>query len=308
MTHDSIHAYASVGLIHFMAYPQCIKGEGPILETLSSICRDDYFDLVEVTWMNDAAVRKEARRMIEASGLRCSFGGQPVLLTQKLSLNDPDETGRRKAVSEIKATIDQAYELGAVGFAFLSGKDLGVETRAEAMERLFDSTCEICDYSEEQGEMPILIETFDRVEYGKNSVLGPTSEAASFVERVRCLYPDFGMMVDLSHMPLLNESPMKMLTAAQDTLMHVHIGNCVMRDPAHPAYGDEHPRMGMEGGEVGVVELAEFLEALMKIGYLDGVTPRPMSFEVKPVAAFGEKSEEVIAASKRVLNRAWAMI
>ncbi len=305
---DSIHAYASVGLIHFMAYPQCIKGEGPILETLASVCHDDYFDLVEVTWMKDAEVRKEARRMMEASGMKCAFGAQPVLLTQKLSLNDPDENGRLKAISEIKAAIDQAYELGAVGFAFLSGKDPGLETRAEAMERLFDSTCEICEYAEEQGDMPVLVETFDRVEYGKNSVLGPTSEAARFVENVRCLYPNFGMMVDLSHMPLLNESPMKMLTAAQDTLMHVHIGNCVMRDPTHPAYGDEHPRMGIEGGEVGVVELAEFLEALMKTGYLDGETPRPMSFEVKPVAAFGEKSEEVIAASKRALNRAWAMI
>lgn len=307
MTGD-IHSWASVGLIHFMAYPQCIKGDGPILETLGSVCRDDYFDLVEITWMKEPAVRKEAARMIEASGIKAAFGAQPVLLTQKLSLNDADEAARQKAVSEIKAAMDQAYELGAIGFAFLSGKDPGLQGRSEAMDRLFDSTCEICEYAEEQGDMPVLIETFDRVEYGKNSVLGPTCEAAGFVERVRGLFPNFGMMVDLSHMPLLNETPMKMLTAASDTLMHVHIGNCVMRDPTHPAYGDEHPRMGLEGGEVGVVELAEFLEALIKTGYLDGETPRPMSFEVKPVAAFGEKSEEVIAASKRVLNQAWGMI
>jgi len=231
-----------------------------------------------------------------------------VLLSQKLSLNDTEKERREEAVVQIKAAIDQAYELDAVGFAFLSGKDPGRETRREAIERLFDSTCEICDHAERLGDMPVLLETFDRVEFGKNSVLGPTVEAANFVEQVRLLYPNFGMMVNLSHMPLLNESPMKMLTAAKDTLMHVHIGNCVMRDQTHPAYGDEHPRFGIEGGEVGVVELAEFLEALLKIGYLDGETPRPLSFEVKPVAAFGEKSEEVIAASKRALNRAWAMI
>ncbi len=31
---ESIHKYMKVGLIHFMAYPNCIKGEGPIEETL----------------------------------------------------------------------------------------------------------------------------------------------------------------------------------------------------------------------------------------------------------------------------------
>ncbi len=35
---ESIYKYADVGLIHFMAYPQCIKGEGPILETIQKIC------------------------------------------------------------------------------------------------------------------------------------------------------------------------------------------------------------------------------------------------------------------------------
>jgi len=305
---ESIYKYADVGLIHFMAYPQTMKGEGPILETLRKICEDDYFTLVEVTWMKDREVRKQAAAMIEQSGMRCAYGAQPALLSQKLNLNDPDEAGRKKAVEQVKSCVDEAYEIDASGFAFLSGRDPGNGAREEGLQLLFESVLEICDYSAEKGYMPISLETFDQVEYGKNTILGPTEVAVDFAEAVRAYYPNFGLMLDLSHLPLFGESPWKMLHAAQDVIAHVHIGNCVMRDPTHPAYGDEHPRFGIAGGENGVIELAEFLEALFRIEYFDGITPKPLSFEVKPIAAYNECSELVIANAKRALNQAWAMV
>ena len=39
-----IRSHMKVGLIHFMAYPSTIDGEGPILETLKKVLVDDYFD------------------------------------------------------------------------------------------------------------------------------------------------------------------------------------------------------------------------------------------------------------------------
>jgi sugar phosphate isomerase/epimerase len=305
---ESIYKYADVGLIHFMAYPQTMTGEGPILETLAKICEDDYFTLVEVTWMKDPEVRKQAAAMIEQAGMKCAFGAQPTLLSQKLNLNDPNEAGRKKAVDQVKSCVDEANELGASGLAFLSGRDPGEGAREEGLQLLFESCLEICDYAAEKGDMPIALETFDQVEYGKNTILGPTEVAVDFTEAVQAYYPNFGLMLDLSHLPLLGETPWKMLYAARDVLAHVHIGNCVMRDPTHPAYGDEHPRFGIAGGENGVVELAEFLEALFRIDYFDGVTPKPLSFEVKPMAAYNESSELVIGSAKRALNKAWAMI
>ena len=305
---ESIYKYADVGLIHFMAYPQTIKGEGPILETLSKICEDDYFTLVEITWMKDPDIRKQAKALLEQSGMKYAFGAQPTLLTQKLNLNDPDEQGRKKAVAQIKAAIDEAAEMEAAGLAFLSGKDPGDAGRAKGMELLYESVKEICDYAKTKNNMPIALETFDQVEYGKNTILGPTKDAVAFAERIRRDYANFGLMLDLSHLPLLGETPMEMLGAAKEVLVHIHIGNCVMKDPNHPAYGDEHPSFGCEGGENGVDELVAFLEGLLKIGYLDGKTVRPMSFEVKPVAQFGETAEVVVANAKRTLNKAWAMV
>lgn len=305
---ESIYKYADVGLIHFMAYPQTIKGEGSILETLAKICEDDYFTLVEVTWIKDPQIRKAARAMLEQSGMKCAFGAQPTLLTQKLNLNDPDEAGRKKAVAQIKQSIDEAVELGCIGLAFLSGKDPGPTDRAAGMDLLYESVIEICDYARSRNNLPIALETFDQVDYGKNTILGPTKDAVAFAEKVRAHYPNFGLMLDLSHLPLLGEKTMEMLEPARDVLAHVHIGNCVMKDASHPAYGDEHPRFGIAGGENDVDELAEFLSGLLKIGYLDGKSPRPLSFEVKPIAALGETSEVVIANAKRTLNRAWAVV
>lgn len=305
---ESIYKYADVGLIHFMAYPQCIKGEGPILETLSSICEDEYFTLVELTWMKDSQVRKAAKKMLKESGMKWTFGAQPTLLTQKLNLNDPDEAGRKRAVAQIKSSIDEAVEMECSGLAFLSGRDPGAAGKAKGLELLFESVKEICEYAKSKGGLPIALETFDQVEYGKNTILGPTKDAVAFAEKVKALYPSFGLMLDLSHLPLLGETVDEMLVPAKHVISHVHIGNCVMRDPSHPAYGDEHPRFGIEGGENDVDELTAFLEGLFKIGYLDGKSPKPLSFEVKPIGAFNETSEIVIANAKRALNKAWAMV
>jgi sugar phosphate isomerase/epimerase len=121
-------------------------------------------------------------------------------------------------------------------------------------------------------------------------------------------FPDFGLMYDLSHQPLLDEEALPALTLLKDHLVHVHVGNCV-KDPAHPAYGDQHPRFGLPGGENDVPELVDFLRALFEIGYLKGAVEGPLpivGFEVKPLP--GEASETVIASAKRVWREAWARV
>ncbi|MDO8586741.1 MAG: sugar phosphate isomerase/epimerase family protein [Armatimonadota bacterium] len=301
---ESMYKYMDVGLIHFMAYPQTIKGEGPILETLAEIAADDYFTLVEITWMKDPEVRQKAKDLLEHAGMSVAYGAQPALLTQKLSLNAEDPAERKKAIDQVKACVDEAYEMGARGLAVLAGKDPGEGGRAKAKELLIDSLKQICG----KRRMPIALETFDRVAYGKNALIGPTSEAVKVAEAVKAECPNFGLMLDLSHLPLLGETSRECLTIAKDHIGHIHIGNCVMRDPDHPAYGDEHPRFGIKGGENGVPELAEFLRVLLEIGYLDGKTPKPVSFEVKPIAALGETTAAVVANAKRTLNQAWARI
>lgn len=301
---ESLHKYMKVGLIHFMAYPAVMKGEGPIEETLKKIASDDYFDAVEVAWIKDKAVRQRARKIIDTSHLTVSYGGQPRLLTTGLNINDLNEEGRQKALATLKEGIDEAYEMGAVGFGFLSGK-YQEDKKEEAYRALVDSTKELCEYAKSKGNLMIAHEVFD-YDVDKKSLVGPAPLARRYAEEIRKEYDNFGLMVDLSHIPLLHETIEESLLPVKDYIVHAHMGNCVVKDPLLPGYGDSHPRFGFPGGENDVDRLVEYLKVLKSIGYLNENKRPILSFEVKP---FGdEEPEMVIANAKRTLNQAWARL
>jgi len=299
-----IQGYAKVGIVHFMAYP-VNKGDGPILESLRRIVSDPFFDAVEVSWINDPAVRKQARNLFEQSLITVAFGAQPILLGGKHDLNSDSEVKRREAVDAVKGAIEQAVELGAISVSVLSGKDPGVAQRAAAMAKLIESLKELGDCASARG-LRLVLEIFDRVPFGKNCLIGPSADAAAVAAEVRKNCPSFGLMVDLSHLPLLDEKPEDSIRTIREYFVHAHIGNCVKRNPRHPAYGDEHPRFGTPDGENGVVELRRFLQVLLNVGYLRMVDRRILSFEVRPLP--GEEIEAVITGSKRILGEAWSSL
>ncbi len=308
---DQLAAHCLVGLIHPMAYPEVMAGEGPILETLSQIATDSFFSAVEVTRMKDPKVRSEAAEMLATAGMDVIFAAQPALLGQALSLSDLDSAKRQKAIDACKKMIDEAYELGASIMAVVSGPDPGEAARDQATEALVNSLKQLCADAQEKAEtrmLTISLENFDR-DVDKRCLVGPTKEAAQIAEAIRSEYSNFGLTIDLSHQPLLRESVEEMVLAAVDHLVHVHIGNCVIGDTSHPAYGDQHPRFGVPGGANGLEELKRFLEALIYAGYFKRNTPSSMpvvSFEVRPQE--GEKPELIIANSKRALTQAWARL
>ncbi len=303
---EPLARYARVGIIHFMLWPDTASGDGPIAETIERLVADTDFDAIEVTRINDPEARQEVRALAASARVSLAFGAQPILLSGDLDLNALDEESRMAAIDAVKQGIDQAAELGAEGCAVLSGPDPGLAHREQGTDRLVDSLKWLCDYAAQTGDLPILLETFDRKPFGKNCLIGPSEEAAEVARRVREHFPSFGLMLDLSHLPLLEESPRQAIGTLGDMLAHAHIGNCVMRDADHPAYGDNHPRFGVPGGENDVLELAEYLRALLDAGFLDPDHRPILSFEVKPLA--GESVEALIAGSKRTLAHAWAAV
>jgi sugar phosphate isomerase/epimerase len=301
---ESMHAYLRLGLLHFMAYPVG-GGDGPILETLERVLADTDFDLVEVAWMRDAGVRAEARALLETAGVEVKYGAHPRLLTQGLDLNAGDEAARARAVREVHDAIDEALELGCSDVSFPSGRYPGPGAEPAALDALVRSLDELCTRAAADG-VRLALEVFDR-DVDKRLLVGPATTARSVAERVRERHPSFGVIVDLSHTPLLGESPIEALDPVREHLVHAHVGNCIL-EASHPAYGDTHPRLGHPAGVNGAAEVAEFLNALFAVGYLDAAGRRraTLSFEVKPVG--NERPELVVAASKRVLREAWSRL
>jgi sugar phosphate isomerase/epimerase len=293
-----------------MAFPNTISGEGPVIETLEKIALDDFFSAVEVRRAISPEILAAEKKLLSESAMEPIVAGQPPLLLGKLNLNDLDESGRQAAVADVKASVDEAYELGATIVAVLSGPDPGDAERAQAVDALVRSLSEAGAYAKERanGASPVYVslETFDRT-VDKKCLVGPTPLAAEVMEKVKQSVDNVGLTVDLSHQPLLNETAQEMIGGAKDHLIHVHVGNAYFDRAGDPAYGDQHPRFGYPGSVNGVAALTEFLGELKAAGYLDrtGPTRRPViSFEIKPVP--GETPELIIAGAKRVFREAWS--
>ena len=298
--HESLSSYMKVGLIQFMAYPVG-SGTGPIVETFRKIAVDPFFEAVEVTWMHDATVRAQVKKMKETAALTLTYGAHPRLLSKKMNINDLDEGKRFQAIDTLKEGIDEAYELGASAFTFLSGhyEEKSLEASYQA---LVASTKELCRYAASKGSLKISLEVFD-YDIDKRSIIGPASLAKRYAKEIRSEYPSFGLLVDLSHIPLLHESIEESLLPVKDYITHAHMGNCVVRDPSLPGYGDMHPRFGFPGGENGIEELADYLQCLLSIGFLNKKHRPVVSFEIKP---FGDEDPDlVVANAKRTLQLAW---
>jgi sugar phosphate isomerase/epimerase len=158
-----------------MAFPECLGGEGPVLETLSQIATDTFFSAVEVSWIKDSKVRSQAADLLATSGLEVIFVAPPALMQQDLSLCDLDSAKRKQAVDGARQLIDQAYELGAALMMVMSGPDPGEAARPRAVEALTDSLKQLCQYSQERAEQSMLsisLENFDR-DVDKRQLVGP---------------------------------------------------------------------------------------------------------------------------------------
>ena len=306
---ESWNKYMNVGTIHFMSFPEVMKGEGPVTETLAKILSNDFFTAVELTRVKDEKVREEVKMMLRSSHVVSAYGAQPVQLSAKLNLNSLVEEERRKAIDEIKKCVDEAAFLGCKGVAVLSGQHPGQELENEAIQKLLQSLEELCEYSLKYN-LKFELESFD-FDVDKKCLIGKSDLAAQIAREVRKKFSNFGLILDLSHFPIQYESIKDALKNCAPYTTHLHIGNCVLKDKNHPAYGDMHPRFGVEGGENDIEQVREFFATLFELGWLKNdktkFEDKPVvSFEVKPMA--GENSSIILANSIRVFKEAWASL
>lgn len=307
---ENWNKYINIGTIHFMSFPEVMKGEGPIIETLEKILTNDFFTAVELTHIKDDKVREQVKKMLESSHMVSAYGAQPVLLSNKLNLNSLIEEERKKAVAEIKKCIEEAAYLNAKGVAVLSGPHPGKEFESEAIQKLLQSIDELCSYSQ-KFNLKFELETFD-FDVDKKCLIGKSELAASVAKEIGKKFSNFGLILDLSHIPLQYEQTKIALKNCFKYTTHLHIGNCVLGDKIHPAYGDQHPRFGVKGGENDVEQVREFFATLFELGWLKDdknlkTENKPIvSFEVKPMV--GENSGIVLANSIRVFKTAWGLL
>ena len=292
---ESIHKYFQVGTIQWMSYPK----RDP-MESLLAIARDDFFDAIELKGFGEK--NAEAKAILDQSHLKVCYGAQPRLLGPKLNPNDIDEEGRKKAEATLMEAIDEAEYLGAKGIAFLAGK-WEPETKDQAYQQLLKTTRNLCDYAATKGMM-IELEVFD-FDMDKAALIGPAPYAAQFAADMRMTHSNFGLMVDLSPFPTTYETSQFVIRTLRPYITHFHFGNAVVV-PGCDGYGDLHPRMGYPNSANDTAELLDFFRVLKEEGFFNAQNPYVLSMEVLPRP--GEDEDIVLANTKRVVNRAWALL
>lgn len=294
---ETIHRYFQVGTISWMSFPNLSA-----IDAAKKVAQDDYFDAIEITQCKSPEERETLKRLLAQSHLKVCYGAQPRLLGPGLNPNALDEEERMKAEVTLIQAVDEAEYLGAKGIAFLAGK-WKEETKDEAYKQLLKTTINVCKYAALKNMM-VELEVFD-YDVDKAALIGPSNYAAHFAADVRNTCSNFGLLVDLSHIPICHETVQDVIRTCRPYITHLHFGNAVA-NPEAEGYGDYHQRFGYPGSANDIMDLYEYLRILRDEGFFNAGNPMVLSMEVKPVE--GEDPEIVLANTKRCLNRAWALL
>ena len=298
-----IKRYIQVGIIHHMVYEDVFSNEVWFEKSFKTLLEDPFFDVIETAESPFVSMPGKIRSWVGQAHMQVAYGGQSRTLSRKLNINALDKRERNKALETLRQGIDEAAEMGAFGFSFLSGHYEN-DHIDEAMDVLVDSCSILCEYAK-QYRLPLCLEAFDH-EIDKKAFIGPASRAKTLCQRVCSVDPYFGLLVDCSHIPMIGETLDENLDPVVGFVKHAHMGNTVIKDRTNPSFGDTHPRFGFPGSENDTEYLSRFLKKLIEIGYLEKDNPRPVSFEVRP--QMGEESSLVLANAKRTLSRAWLIV
>lgn len=215
------------------------------------------YDGVELAIRDPGAVDVRAiERAVREAGLSTpAIGTGQAFLRDGLSLSDPDEGIRARAIERMEAHIHLAAQFGAaVIVGLLRGRIAGGGGAARG--RLDRSLQRLLPIAERE-KVPILIEPINRYETDFLLTIG---EVVTLVERLGS--PALGVLADTFHMNIEEASMAEALAQATERLRHVHIA--------------DSNRLAPGWGHLDFASIIRTLEDITYAGWLSAeILPRP---------------------------------
>ena len=273
-----------LGVNHMFLYPDSIVQADVHTRTLGLLAQTDRVDALDCwVWADHA---KEEIEILRNSGKYINynigdrFGETPVFP----ATTDPRE--RQYALDMLRRESDFAVACGAKKIIFGSGKDVP-ECREDALKRFVDFIAEWKTYIPD--DICLALEPTDR-DVDKHFLLGSLEDTCWTVQALRDGgIADVGILLDMGHIPLMHETLASAAEKTKGYLRHIHMGNCIVKDPTNPMYGDKHPCWGAPGGEYDETDGAEYLRQLKKFGYFDTDGDKTLSFEMRTLTGMDEE-------------------
>ncbi|MBQ3015414.1 MAG: sugar phosphate isomerase/epimerase [Clostridia bacterium] len=288
-----------LGINHQFLYPDAIVDTAAHTNSLKELSSFDNIDALDC-WLWRGERAKEEAEILKASEKIINYNigdrfGEDICRPAAASASERDH-----AYSTIMREIEYALMLGSKKIVFGSGPDVPND-RDGAQERFFEFVMKIL------GELPkdvtLALEPTDR-NIDKYFLYGPLDETIALTKKIRAEgYGNFGILLDMCHVPIIHETLDSALKKAKDSLVHIHLGNCMIKDKTDALYGDKHPAWGYPGGEYAEAEAVQFLKALKAMGYTDK-PKNTITFEMRRIDGLGAKESlsEFIRIYKKSMN------
>ena len=299
---DNITEYAKLGLVHQLLYPKCVTDPDYHVDTLNEFVKRDDIEALDCCIPYGQERRNQLIQNVRNCGKDVAYA-MHLFPLRKISLAslDPQEQALSRLV--IKDQIDMAAAIGAKGFVFPSGADIP-ENRPKA-RACFKEFCKwFCAALKPYG-ITALLEPFDR-EIDKKFLYGPIDDCVALIEELSRDFDNIGIELDVAHLPLMSEDFEYAIKTTAKYTKRVHLGNCVLQNKNNPLYGDMHPPIGIEEGEIDIPELALILRTFLETGYLEKEKRKPLLLEITPFP--GKSIEYTVNDNFKRLNEAWKLV
>ncbi len=301
---EDIRQYARLGLVHHMLYPECMEDPDAHVRTLETFCQREDMETFDCCLPYGAERRALLIPVLRACGKEHVTFATHFFPLRKIGLSSPAPHEQAQIRMIVKDMVECAAAISATGLIFASGGPAPQDATSADYETFADFCRWLCAELKPRG-ITALLEPFDTT-IDKKFLYGSTAECMDLIETLKPEVDNFGIELDLAHVPLMFETFEGAIRTVAPALQRVHLGNCVLKDTSHPRYGDTHPPIGFDGGEIDVPEVAEILRCLLDVGFLDKDDRGDLLIEMTPWP--GKSVEETIADAFDRVERAWAMV
>lgn len=297
-----IREYAKLGLVHHLLYPEC--GDDPQLhaETLLDFIKRMDIGTFDCCLPYGDKYQKKLIPAIRNCGKSCCFAIH-FYPFRGLPLAAKTPANHAQTWMILDDMIEQAAAIGAEGFIFGAGTPSFYDAKNEDFEA-FDEFCDELCAKLKAHNMTAMLEPFD-MDIDKKFLYGPIDECVKLAERIGIKHDNFGFELDMAHLPLMREDFASSIKRTAPFLKRIHLGNCVLRDKSNPRWGDTHPPIGFDGGEIDIPELVVILRALFDCGYLDKNNRGNLLVEMTIFP--GKTVDETVNDNFERLEKAWVI-
>ncbi|MBQ7334848.1 MAG: sugar phosphate isomerase/epimerase [Clostridia bacterium] len=287
-----------LGVNHQFLYPAAMTDARAHTESLKKLAATDKVQALDC-WLWRGETAAEEKKILLDSGKIINYNigdrfGEEISLPSSRNAAD-----RARAYDLMMREITYALEVGSKKIVFGSGPD-DVNDHMGAQERFAELILRVA--SQLPDDVSLSFEPTDW-DIDKHFLFGPLSETVDFIKQIRHNgFVRIGLLLDMCHVPIIHETLESAIDQGGEVLNHIHLGNCIIKNPNSPFYGDKHIPWSYPESEYTEQDGIRFIHMLKEIGYL-GQKNATVSFEMRPYE--GVSAEESLARFVEVWKSAF---